>query len=236
MRSSARTSTGLTLYSSAGTPNIMLHEVRGVVEVVPRVHERLAHVVLVGHRDDGRQLRDQAVGRDLAMRRVVDVERVVIEGRERAHHAHHHRHRVRIAPEPLVEARQLLVHHGVHGDGPVEPLLLRRVRELPVHEQVAHLQEVAMLGELLDGVAAVQQHARVAVDVGDLRAAARGREESRVVGELAGLAVEGADVDHVRADRARVHRQLQGLAVFVAQCGLAFGFHAVLQVDRLRRP
>ena len=59
-----------------------------------------------------------------------------------------------------------------------------------------------MLRELLDRVAAVQQHALVAVDVGDARAAARRREEAGVVGEHPGLAVQRADVDHVRADRA----------------------------------
>jgi hypothetical protein len=41
------------------------------------------------------------------------------------------------------------------------------VRQLAVEQQVADLDEVALLGELLDRVAAVQQHALVAVDVGD---------------------------------------------------------------------
>jgi hypothetical protein len=135
------------------------HEVRRVAEAVLRVHERLAHVVLVGHRHDGRQLRDQAESRDLAVLRVIDVERVVIEGRERAHHAHHHRHRVRVAAEALVEARELLVHHRVPRDGPHELVLLVLRRQLAVQQQVADLEEVAVGRELLDGVAAIEQHA-----------------------------------------------------------------------------
>ena len=54
-----------------------------------------------------------------------------------------------------------------------------------------------MLGELLDRVAAIEQHALVAVDIGDLGFAARRRGEAGVVGEHAGLGVELADIDDV---------------------------------------
>ena len=64
-----------------------------------------------------------------------------------------------------------------------------------------------MLGQLLDRNAAIEQDAFVAVDVGDLGFAASGRGEARIVGEHPGLGVELADVDHVRADRARVDRE-----------------------------
>ena len=189
------------------------HEVRGVREVVARVHERLADRVLVGHRHDGRHLGDQAERRDDAVMLVVDVERVVVEGRERADHADHYRHRVRVAPEPLVQARQLLVHHGVMGDDVDELLFLLAIGQLAVLQQVAHLEKVAVLRQLLDRVAAVQEHAGIAVDVGDRRAAARRRQISGVVGEHAGLAVERADVDHVRSGGAREHRELERLPV-----------------------
>jgi hypothetical protein len=142
----------------------------------------------------------------LAIRR--NAERVVIEGRQRADHAHHHRHRVRIAPEALVQAHQLLVHHGVMRDDVDEFVLLLAVGQLAVLQQVANFEEVAMLGELLDRIAAVEQDALVAVDIGDRRAAARGREKARVVGEPAGLAVQRADVDHVGAGGPVQHRKL----------------------------
>ena len=44
---------------------------------------------------------------------VVDVQRVVIEGRQRPDHADQHRHRMRIAAETTEEVLHLLVHHGV---------------------------------------------------------------------------------------------------------------------------
>ena len=62
------------------------------------------------------------------------------------------------------------------------------VGQLALEQQVAGVEEVALLGQLLDRVAAVQQLALVAVDVGDRRVARRGGQEARVVGELAGLA------------------------------------------------
>ena len=61
-----------------------VQEVLHVAEAVARIHERLAHVVLVGHGRDGRDLGQQADGGDLAVLRVVDVERVVVERRQRA--------------------------------------------------------------------------------------------------------------------------------------------------------
>ncbi len=56
-----------------------------------------------------------------------------------------------------------------------------------------------MLGQLVDGVAAIEQHALFAVDEGDLAFAARGRGEARIVGEDVRLGIELADVDDVRA-------------------------------------
>ena len=55
------------------------------------------------------------------------------------------------------------------GDAIVEIVLLRLRRQLAVEQQVAGLEEVAVLGELLDRIAAIEQDALVAVDIGDLR-------------------------------------------------------------------
>ena len=117
---------------------------------------------------------------------------------------------MRVAAETLEEPRHLLVHHRVAGHAIVEIGLLRGGRQLAVEQEVAGLQEIAVLGELVDRIAAIEQHALVAVDVGDLRFRARRRGEAGIEGEHAGLAVELADIDHRRPDRAGLDGQLDG--------------------------
>ena len=212
----------------AGHGKAHAQEVRRIGQRVLRVNEGLADVILVGHGGDGRQLGDHPVAGDLALARIIDVGRVMVEGRHGADHRHHHCHRVRVAAEALVEPGHLLVHHGVVGDVLVEFLALRGGRQLAVIEQVAGFQEVAVLGQLLDRVATVEQHALVAVDVGDLGFAGRGGGEARVEGEGAGLGVELGDVHHVRPDGAGFHRHLDlassefedCLLRIVSHCGL----------------
>src|SRR3546814_16030308 len=69
-----------------------------------------------------------------------------------------------------------------------------------------------MFSKLADRIAAVEQHALVAVDIGQLRFAARGRSEAGIVGESAGLAIEFADVDDVGSDAARQDGAFRALA------------------------
>ena len=71
-----------------------------------------------------------------------------------------------------------------------------------MEQQIGDLHEARLLGQLVDRIAAVEQDALVAVDVGDRALAAGGRGEAGVVGELVRFAVELADIDDVRADRA----------------------------------
>src|SRR5260221_9990417 len=54
----------------------------------------------------------------------------------------------------------------------------------------------------------MEQDALFTVDVGDGALAARGGSEARVVGEQAGLAVQLADVDDLRSDRAFEQHEL----------------------------
>ena len=142
--------------------------------------------------------------------RIVQVDRVRIERAHRADQARQHGHRVGIAAEPAHEELHLLVDHRVARDEIDEVLLLPNVRQLAVEQQVARLEIVAANGELLDRIAAVEELALVAVDVGDCRAARGRRHEARVVRELAGLRVQRADVDHVRTDRSGQDREGDG--------------------------
>ena len=70
-------------------------------------------------------------------------------------------------------------------------------RQLAVDQQVGDLEEGGLLGQLLDGVAAVLQDALVAVDVGDGAAAGGGVDEAGVVDRQAGLRPRRTDLAQV---------------------------------------
>jgi hypothetical protein len=160
-----------------------VQEVLGVVQRVVRIHERLADGELVAHRGDRRHLGDQPEGGDLAVMLVGDIEGVVVEGRQGADHAAHDGHGVRVAPEAVEEGADLLVHHRVIVHGADETFFLLGVGKFAVEQQVAGLEVIGVGGQLLDGIAAVQQHALAAVDEGDFRFAGGRGDETGVVGE-----------------------------------------------------
>ncbi len=203
-------------------------EVAGVGQRVVRVQEGLADAVLVRHRRDRRDLGDQAVRGDGALDRIVDVGRVVIEGRQRADDAAHDCHRVRIAAEATEERRQLFMHHGVARDRVGEARQLVRRGQLAVQQQIGDFHKARLFGEFADRIAAMQQNAFVTVDIGQLRLARRRRGEPRIVGEVPGLRVELADVDDVRSDSAGHDRVVEILAVHGYLCG--FGHLVVLPI------
>ncbi len=200
-----------------------LEEVAGVGEVVARISERLADRVFVRPRDDGGHLRDQAGFGDDALVGVGEIQAVVIEGRKRADDAARHRHRVRVAAEAGIEPLDLLMQHRVVGDVVVELVQLRLVRQVSEQEKVGDFEKIAVFGELVDRIAAVQQDTGVAVDIGDLGGARSGGGEAGIVSEAAGVAIEFPDVDDVRADRSLDYRQFPGLSVGIIGYGERVG-------------
>ena len=66
--------------------------------------------------------------------------------------------------------------HGVHGHPGLEIFKLgfRKAEADPQKQQIADLKEVALLGQLVDGITAIEQFPLIAIDVGDV-AVASGR-------------------------------------------------------------
>ena len=99
------------------------------------------------------------------------------------------------------------------GDTALEGRELVRAGQFAVEEQVAGLDKVAPLGELIDRITAIEQQALIAVDIGDLGLAARRRGKARVVSEMSSLLIETGDVDDVRSERGLVNRKAVPYAV-----------------------
>src|SRR4029077_12693574 len=94
---------------------------------------------------------------------------------------------------------------------------------LAVEQQIAGLQKVAVLRELLDGIAAIEQNTFIAVDVGYFGLAAGGGREAGVVRKHPALAIELRDVDDVWADRSWVDRHVPIVVPDRQRAGLILG-------------
>ena len=149
---------GYVIFSRRGKHHV--HEIFRVAELVLRVHERGTGVVFMRHRRNGRHFGQHAHRGNIPVFGIIDVQRVVIERGQRAHHADHHRHRMRIAAEAGEETRHLVMHHGVLRHLPHESGLGCRIGQFAVQQQITHFEEIGMLGQLLDRIAAVVKQAR----------------------------------------------------------------------------
>ena len=66
--------------------------------------------------------------------------------------------------------------------------------------------KVALLGQLLHGIAAVQQHAGIAIDIGDLLSQARRGAVAGIERKDALIARQAADIDDGRSNGAGANR------------------------------
>mmetsp|Transcript_23598 Transcript_23598/g.41778 ORF Transcript_23598/g.41778 Transcript_23598/m.41778 type:complete len:470 (+) Transcript_23598:375-1784(+) len=183
-------------------------EVRGIVQIVARIDKGLPDGELVGPGCNCRHLGNQADRGDLALVRIGDVGAVVVEGRHGPHDAGHDRHRVGVTAEPTIEIDHLLVQHGVVGHEAFELFQLGRRGQRTIKQQIAYFEVVRFLGQLVDGIATVQQHPFAAIDECDRAVAACRRGKAGVVGEHTRLAIEFADVQNVWTGRGRMDWQV----------------------------
>ena len=173
------------------------HHVQKAIAVrqrILRVCTRPAHRMTIGCGRDGRHLRNQTFGGQLALFRFIDIELVVVERRHRADHTRQNRHGMGVVVKSLHERIELFMHHRVVGDIAVEPGELGLAWQFTVEQQVGHLKERGMLGQLLDRIATISQDALVTVDEGDVALAARRAAITRIKGEIPQRLVQPRDV------------------------------------------
>src|SRR3712207_1974285 len=117
-----------------------------------------------------------------------------------------HPHRVGVVPEAVHEVLYVLVDVGVVRDLIDPPIVLVLGRQVPVDQEVRHLQIGRSLAELLDGDAPVLQDALLPIYVGDRAPATRRVRVARVVGHQAEVVLVDLDLPEAhRTDRALLY-------------------------------
>jgi hypothetical protein len=178
-------------------------------------------------RRDGRDFRNDTVRENLPVARVIDVHRVVIERRHRGHDRRHHRHGVGVMVEPVEEAQQRLIQHGVMADVVGEFVDLLAVRQLTEQQQVGAFRERALFGELLDRIAAIHQLSGIAVDVGNAAFRRSRHSKAGVIGEDTQVLLNRRNIDDRGTNRAVADGQLRfALSRFIDELEF-FVAHAV---------
>ena len=120
---------------------------------------------------------------------------------------------MRVVPERLDEALHVFVQEGMVRDVMHPLFVLMPRRKIAVQDEIGRLEKGAVLGELLDRIAAVVEDPPVPVDHGDLALAVGGVRERRVVGHQAEVFRPGLDVAQGhRPDGAVLDRDLVRLA------------------------
>jgi len=146
------------------------------------------------------------------MLRIMDVDRVVIESRQRPHHAGHHRHGMGVVIEAAEEILEPLMDHGVVVDGFLELVQFDLGWKLAAQQQIADFQKRAFFRQLVDRVATILENTLITIDVGDVAGATRGRHEARVIREDLVIAIQRSYFDGWRSDPAFAYRQIGALA------------------------
>ena len=184
-----------------------LQKIGAVIEPVVRVALRPTDGVGIARGRDHRHLRHQTNGRAHAVVRVTDVHDVVIERRQRPDDTDHDRHRVGVTAEATIKTHHLLVQHVVMVDGLLERRQLLGARQLTVHQQVGDLDEARALRKLAYRIAAVEQHALVAVHEGDGALARGGGTEAGIERQQAVTRVQRLNIHRRRPERTVEHGQ-----------------------------
>jgi hypothetical protein len=107
----------------------------------------------------------------------------------------------------------------------LETDFLRSRRQLAMPQQVGHLEEVALFGQLLDRITPIEEFALVAVDERDLRPATRRRQVAGIIGEMTGLAQQGTNVDAIIAVGRRHDWKFDGRLPLDGQSCFTFSRH-----------
>ena len=108
--------------------------------------------------------------------------------------------------------------HRVALDDLDEIDLLLAIRQFAMFQEISHIQEIAVFGQLFNRVAAIKQFALVTVDKGDFRLAGCRGQKAGVVGKEAGFRGQGPDIDTIVAMHRTHDRKIDRFAPIDRHC------------------
>lgn len=73
-------------------------------------------------------------------------------------------------------------------------------RKLEVKKKIEGLEEVEMIGKMVDRVEEIKKEELVKIDIGDFGLERRGGSEERVVGEWVGIIVKWKNIKEIRKE------------------------------------
>nr|GFD41780.1 hypothetical protein [Tanacetum cinerariifolium] len=118
-----------------------------------------------------------------------------VESRKRTDNRSQDAHGMGRRREAVENLAHIFVHQRVLGNLIAKCVKLRLRRQRTVNQQVSDFQEAGLLGELLDGIAPVAQNAFLAVEKRNSAFGGAGVFVAWVVGNVAGLVAQLADVE-----------------------------------------
>ena len=201
--SSACSSVGIRAIPRLRRAEQHVQKISRIAQLVVGINERHPQRMAIRKRRDRRHFSDQAIRLFLARFLAEDIFRVVIVGRERRNRRNQHAHRMGIVMKAVEKFLDAFMNERVMRDvvGPILQLL--RVRQLAVQKQVGGFEVGAFLGQIFDGIAAIAQDARVAIDVSHSADARCRVVERRIVAHHPEIGVFYLDLAQIHgADRA----------------------------------
>jgi hypothetical protein len=172
-----------------------VEEVGDVVQVVVGVDLGMPDGLLVDHGADGWHLgQHPADGHQLLLPTAVGVQRLGIEGRQRADHGDQLPHRVGTRGVGREDVGHVFVDQGLMADLLIPGGQLLLGGQLAVDQQVTHLDKRGLFSQLLDAVPAIAQNPLFAIQEGDAAGGGTGVLVADVQRDEPALTAQFADV------------------------------------------
>lgn len=169
----------------AGGHRVGEHHVQEILHVTVlllRVYDRQAHGGPVSVGGKSWHFCYQLYGKLLAIVGVEQIVVVVHESRESTHNAYHDSHGMGWGFESFVEINDELIDHHFPHNNSLKLGELGSRGKAAIEEQIAGLHIVGVIGQILYPIPSVHELSLFAIDVGDVRDAAGGAHETRVIG------------------------------------------------------